>query len=215
MQTKLKTAFLLLAVSLLWTQPKAFAATQPKAQKGSKRVIGTASKHHSTTHNVTLVWCDLHVCQEKPRFMGIASYYGKGYWQGRKMANGQPFDYRQSTVALWFLPLGTMVRVTNLDNGLTAVAEVTDRGPAHSLRRIADFSQAVAEELDYIGNGLAHVTIQAIVACAPEYLYPNDGLALLYYDEEPPQIEVEQIEVTPLDLVFPTPPPPVLMAEFD
>jgi rare lipoprotein A len=77
-----------------------------------------------------------------------------------------------------------MVRITNLDNGLTVVAEVTDRGPAHSLHRIADLSQAAAEELDYMEKGLAHVTIQAIFTCAPEYLYPNYTLVLPARDEQ-------------------------------
>jgi rare lipoprotein A len=139
--------------------------------------FGTASKkHRSTTHTVKLVWCDLHVCQEKMQYFGTASYYGRGYWQGRKMANGERFDYRKKTVALWYLPLGTMVRITNLDNGLTAVAEVTDRGPAHSLHRIADLSQAVAEELDYVDEGLAHVMIQPIVACDLVYSSLSDEL---------------------------------------
>lgn len=196
MQTKLKTVLLLLAVSLLWTLPKAFAATQTKAQNGSvpaKPVIGTASKkHHSTTRDIKIVWCDLHVCKEKMRFVGTASYYGKGYWQGRKMANGERFDYQKQTVALWFLPLGTMVRITNLDNGLTAVAEVTDRGPAHSLHRIADLSQAVAEELEYTQKGLAHVTIQPIVKCDTESASITDELL-------PPQINVDKQVVSVLE----------------
>jgi rare lipoprotein A (peptidoglycan hydrolase) len=195
MQTKLKTVLSLLAVSLLWT-PKAFAATQTKAQNGSvhkNQVIGTASrKHHSTTHGIKIVWCDLHICEEKMHFVGTASYYGKGYWQGRKMANGERFDYRRETVALWFLPLGTKVRITNLDNGLTAVAEVTDRGPAHSLHRIADLSQVLAEELDYTQKGLAHVTIQPIIKCDTESASITDEL-------QPPQINVDKRVVSVLE----------------
>jgi rare lipoprotein A len=79
------------------------------------------------------------------------------------MANGQPFDYRKKTVALWFLPLGTMVRITNLSNGLSVVAEVTDRGPAHTLHRIADLSQAAAEALDFLQEGVATVLIQPVI----------------------------------------------------
>ena len=178
MQTKLTTMILLLAASLLWT-PRTFAATpETKAQPNStsnRSSIGTASKK-STTHDVKLVWCDLHVCKEKTRLVGTASYYGKGYWQGRKMANGKPFDYRKKTVALWFLPLGTMVRITNLENGKTVIAEVTDRGPAHSLNRIADLSQASAEELDYTQKGLAKVIIQPLVQYETESVQVTDQL---------------------------------------
>jgi rare lipoprotein A (peptidoglycan hydrolase) len=193
MQTKLTTAILLLAVSLLWTPSEAFAATQKtKAQKnlavqGKPQFIGTASQKHSTTRTVKLVWCDLHVCQEKPRLVGKASFYGKGYWQGKKMANGQPFDYRKKTVALWHLSLGTMVRITNLENGKSVVAEVTDRGPAHSLHRIADLSQAAAEELGYTEKGVATVLIQPVVQVEIA------STPLPTFEE--PQIEVDKTEV--------------------
>jgi len=121
-------------------------------------------KRHSTTHNVKIVWCDMHVCNEKPRPIGKASYYGKGYWQGRKMANGQPFDYSKLTMACWWLPLGTQARVTNLENGQSVVVEVTDRGPAHVLHRVADLSQAAAEALGYTAKGLATVLITPVPA---------------------------------------------------
>jgi rare lipoprotein A (peptidoglycan hydrolase) len=124
----------------------------------------TKKLRHSTTHNVKIVWCDLHVCNEKVRPIGKASYYGKGYWQGRKMANGQPFDYTKLTMACWWLPLGTQARVTNLENGLSVIVEVTDRGPAHVLHRVADLSQAAAEVLDYTAKGLATVLITPVPA---------------------------------------------------
>jgi len=56
-----------------------------------------------------------------------------------------------------------MVRVTNLRNGKSIVVEVTDRGPAHSLHRVADLSQAAAEALDYVKDGMTTVMIQVVV----------------------------------------------------
>ena len=137
-------AVLLLAASLLLTPPT-FAA-----------------QYHHASH-VKLCYCDFHVCQEKPHWVGKASFYGKHYWQGRKMANGNRFDYRKMSLATWGIPLGTMVRVTNLRNGKSIVVEVTDRGPAHSLHRVADLSQAAAEALDYVQDGITMVTIQPII----------------------------------------------------
>src|SRR5258708_945876 len=103
MQTLLRAACLVLAASLVWTPPM-FAATPNKAQKNSVRqnmYIGTASKKPPASH-VKLVYCDWHVCKdEKPHWFGTASFYGKHYWQGRRMANGQPFDYRKLTAASW------------------------------------------------------------------------------------------------------------------
>lgn len=163
----------LAAASLLWTPPT-FAATPTKAQTNNVQkntFIGTAShKKHPASH-VKLVYCDLHVCKdEKPRWIGMASFYGKHYWQGRKMANGNRFDYRKPSMASWGIPLGTMVRVTNLRNGKSIVVEVTDRGPAHSLRRVADLSQAAAEQLEYTAEGLTIVMIQPLVYFDTEFI---------------------------------------------
>lgn len=190
MQTKLMTALLLLTASLLWTPPT-FAATQTKAQtntvQSNQSSIGTASqtKHHA--RHIALVYCDLHVCKdEKPHYIGTASYYGKHYWQGRKMANGKPFDYRKLTAASWGIPLGTVVRVTNLQNGKSVIVEITDRGPAHNLHRVADLSQAAAEQLDYTHQGLTQVLIQPV----------------LHFETEPAIIEARFEEEKPVDPVL-------------
>lgn len=101
-------------------------------------------------------WCDTHVCVEPAHYLGLASYYGKER-QGRKMANGQRFDYHKLTAACWFLPLGTQVQVTNLKNGRTVTVTITDRGPAHRLHRVIDLSFAAALQLDFVGDGLTVV----------------------------------------------------------
>lgn len=168
MQTLLRVARLVLAASLLWTPPM-FAATPNKAQKN--RVTGKpqfiASHHHVS--RIKLTYCDLRLCKdEKPRWAGVASFYGKHYWQGRIMANGNKFDYRKLTAASWGIPLGTMVRVTNLLNGNSVVVEITDRGPAHNLHRVADLSQAAAEQLDYIQAGTTAVLIQPVLYLEPQ-----------------------------------------------
>ncbi len=103
-------------------------------------------------------WCDLHVCEEPPHYVGTASYYGRER-QGKKMANGQRFDRRKLTAACWFLPMGTEVEVLNLRNGKTVRVEITDRGPAHRLHRVIDLSQTAAEAVDLIRGGLSIVVI--------------------------------------------------------
>jgi rare lipoprotein A len=88
--------------------------------------------------------------------MGRASWYG-GVHQNHKMANGQRFDKNKMTAASFDLPLGSMIRVLNLENGLSVVVEVTDRGPAKRLNRILDLSEAAAIQLDYRDKGLTKV----------------------------------------------------------
>lgn len=59
------------------------------------------------------------------------------------------------------LPFGSKVEVENLDNGLTITVEINDRGPFVS-GRIIDISKAAAEELDFVGDGVARVRISTI-----------------------------------------------------
>jgi rare lipoprotein A len=100
--------------------------------------------------------------------VGIASYYGPQF-AGRKMANGQRFDPRSATVAHRTLPLGTQVRVTNLENGRSTTATVLDRGP-YVKGRIVDLSPRLAEHLGIVRQGLASVEVTPLeeVAEAPE-----------------------------------------------
>ena len=100
------------------------------------------------------------LCQHSPA-MGIASWYG-GWHQGLKMANGQRFDRRELTAASWDFPLGTVVRVVNVENGDSVIVRITDRGPSHTLHRIIDLSEAAAQQLDYVKQGITQVFLYPV-----------------------------------------------------
>ncbi len=91
---------------------------------------------------------------------GTASWYGKKF-HGRKTANGERYDMHAMSAAHKTLPLPTMVRVTNLDNGRSVVVRVNDRGPFVK-SRIIDLSYAAARSLGYDKKGTAHVRVQAL-----------------------------------------------------
>jgi len=93
---------------------------------------------------------------------GEASWYGKKF-HGHKTSNGEIYDMYGMTAAHKTLPIPTYVRVTNLDNGLSTVVRVNDRGPFHG-KRIIDLSYAAATKLDYSGKGTARVKIEALEA---------------------------------------------------
>jgi len=95
--------------------------------------------------------------------VGTASWYGKRH-QGRKMANGKRFDSHKLTAASWYFPLGTTIRVVNVKNGESVVVTITDRGPNRRLHRLIDLSQAAAERLDYVGQGLTPVFLYPVVS---------------------------------------------------
>ena len=90
--------------------------------------------------------------------VGVASYYAR-HFTGRRMANGGRFDPHSDTIAHRTLPFGTMVRVTNLQNGLTATGVVQDRGP-WTRGRIVDLSPRIARrDLDMMRSGVAQVEV--------------------------------------------------------
>jgi rare lipoprotein A len=139
MQTKLRTTSLIFAASLL-----------------SAFMIAAVS--HAKTRTV----------KKESHFVGIASWYGLQH-QGLKMANGKRFDRRKMTAASWYVPLGTVLRVVNLENGRVVTVTVTDRGPNFRLHRVLDLSEAAARQLGYVEKGLTQVLITPMPAYQPQH----------------------------------------------
>lgn len=92
---------------------------------------------------------------------GVASWYGPNF-HGKPTANGERFDMRKVSAAHKTLPLPSVVRVTNLENGRSLVIRVNDRGPFVS-GRIIDLSKRAAELLDFADKGTAMVEVQIMV----------------------------------------------------
>ena len=88
---------------------------------------------------------------------GIASWYGDDF-HGRLTSNGEVFDMHRPTAAHPTLPMPSLVRVTNLENGRSAILRVNDRGPFVS-NRIIDLSRAAAEKLGFRRQGVARVRV--------------------------------------------------------
>ena len=89
---------------------------------------------------------------------GLASWYGESF-HGKVTANGEIFDQFALTAAHPTLPIPSMVRVTNLQNGAAVMLRVNDRGPFAG-DRLIDVSRAAAEKLGFIGAGLAQVRVE-------------------------------------------------------
>lgn len=75
------------------------------------------------------------------------------------MTNGDKYDASDFVAAHRNYPLGTLLKVTNLDNGKFVVVKVTDRGP-FSHTRVIDISYAAAEKIGMIASGHANVKIE-------------------------------------------------------
>jgi rare lipoprotein A len=92
--------------------------------------------------------------------VGMASWYGRGM-HGRRTAFGERFNRHASTLASRGLPYNTLVRVTNLHNGRSAIGRVNDRGP-HSRGRVVDLSEALARRVGM--RGVARVRVEVLRA---------------------------------------------------
>lgn len=95
------------------------------------------------------------------REKGVASWYGKMF-HGRKTSSGDTYDMYAMTAAHPSLPIPSYVRVTNLNNGRSAVVRVNDRGPFHP-GRIIDLSYAAAYKLGYADQGHASVEVALVL----------------------------------------------------
>ena len=93
---------------------------------------------------------------------GVASWYGPGF-HGKSTANGEAYDQSARTAAHRTLQMPSIVRVTNVDNGLSTVVRINDRGP-FARSRVIDLSRTAAQELDIVRNGTAHVRIEHLQA---------------------------------------------------
>lgn len=91
---------------------------------------------------------------------GTASFYGKKFHK-RKTASGEVYDMHEYTAAHKHLPFGTLLRVTNENNGLEVIVKINDRLPKYS-KRVIDLSRGAAEQLGMIADGLAPVQIKAL-----------------------------------------------------
>lgn len=89
---------------------------------------------------------------------GIASWYGPGF-DGKRTASGEIFDTNGLTAAHKTLPMPSMVRVTNLENGRSIAVRVNDRGPFEA-GRVIDLSRRGAQLLGFIDKGTARVRVE-------------------------------------------------------
>lgn len=106
---------------------------------------------------------------ERYKEVGMASWYGDDFHRA-KTANGEVFDKNKLTAAHRTLPLPSIVKVTNLENGKTLLVRVNDRGP-FAKNRIIDLSEKAAKILDFHGQGTTRVKVE----------YDKQATARLFY----------------------------------
>ena len=101
----------------------------------------------------------------RPYQVGTASWYGEDF-EGKPTASGEPYNMYELTAAHPSLPLGTMVKITNLRNRRTVVVRINDRGPIVP-GRIIDVSYSAAKVLKFQGQGIQRVRLDVVPAAVP------------------------------------------------
>jgi len=91
---------------------------------------------------------------------GLASWYGRDF-HGKLTANGEVYDMHKVSAAHKLLPMGSRVRVTNLENGQSVYLSINDRGPFVK-GRIIDLSHEAARRLGTLDKGVAMVRVESV-----------------------------------------------------
>src|SRR4051812_41660007 len=136
------------------TAAKSIAADRPSQQTAGRGVYKIGDPYQ-----INGIW---YYPAEDYRYdeTGIASWYGPDF-HGKYTANGETYDMNDLTAAHHTLPLPSLVRVTNLDNGRQITVRVNDRGP-FARGRILDLSRRSAQLLGFEQTGTAKVRVQIL-----------------------------------------------------
>jgi rare lipoprotein A len=130
---------------------------------------------------------------------GIASWYGPDF-HGKATANGEIFDQNALTAAHKTLPMPTIVRVTNLENGRSIEVRINDRGPFKN-NRVIDLTRRGAQLLGFEGQGTARVKVQVMKEDSILLANKVGGAQLAYAGEPEPQAAGPQPSAAPAGTV--------------
>ena len=166
-------------------------------------------KKHSAILSLICLFTGFVFAQNGSGAETYASYYADAF-NGRPTANGEIFDMNAYTAAHKTLPFGTMVEVTNLENGKKVVVRINDRGPFVGNREI-DLSKAAAAALDMLSRGVTRVALRTIDPADKSSLGPQTNTDTMsrasqnqmpgqnQYNQGQPQRDMVYIPTTPAE----------------
>ena len=191
--------FLIFCSSFLFTgcsTKQTYDYSSYRKDTGDKSINNSEAMHRATMrpYNVFGIRYYPFVANVGDQFDGIASWYGPDF-HAKKTSNGEIYNMYAMTAAHKTLPMNTVVRVDNLDNGRSTIVRINDRGPFVA-GRIIDLSNKAAHEIDMVRKGTARVKVTVL------------GYNGLIDDKNAPSVnsieqkpEVEKIEVVEDDVV--------------
>ena len=154
-----------------------------KAESRSKSKQRTSSKQPAAIEDGSRESTDsrdiwLKRAQESEIMTGKASWYGRDF-HGGPTASGDNYDMYTFTAAHRTLPMGTVVRVTDQDNGKSVMVCVTDRGP-FVRGRVIDLSFAAAQQIDIENRGVSRVELEVVSDESGTPLKPDEAFFVRY-----------------------------------
>ena len=154
---------------------KAESRSKSKNRSSSKQSAANDADSRKSTDSRD-IW--LKRAQESEIMAGKASWYGRDF-HGGPTASGDNYDMYTFTAAHRTLPMGTVVRVTDQDNGKSVMVCVTDRGP-FVRGRVIDLSFAAAQQIDIENRGVSRVELEVISDESGTPLKPDEAFFVRY-----------------------------------
>ena len=153
------------------------AESRSKSNKNkSSSTASAADKERQETADNRDLW--LKRAQDNDIITGKASWYGRDF-HGGSTASGLDYDMYTFTAAHRTLPMGTVVRVTDQQNGKSVMVCVTDRGP-FIRGRIIDLSFAAAQQIDIKNKGITRVNLEVVSDESGTPLKPGEAFFVRY-----------------------------------
>ena len=165
MFSKVRSGFLVLLIGFTTillsgcAETMLVAHTAKKIKEFNSNTVNKGYYKVGTPYKIKNVWYYPQVDFEYDE-TGIGSWYGPNFHQ-KLTANGEIFDQNSLTAAHRTLPMPSVVRVTNLENGRVLIVRINDRGPfAHG--RIIDLSRRSSQLLGFKKQGTAKMRVQIL-----------------------------------------------------
>jgi rare lipoprotein A len=128
----------------------------------NKQINNSKAMHRATLRPYTVFGIKYYpfIANIHDEFTGIASWYGPNF-HAKKTSNGEIYNMYSMTAAHKTLPMNTVLRVDNLENGKSIIVRINDRGPFVD-GRIIDLSNVAARKIDMVRKGTVRVKITVL-----------------------------------------------------
>ena len=150
-------AVLSISIFLTGCSQKRYGAKTPSATKHT-----SAARHKATMRSYKVLGKRYHPTYVEVGQVqkGISSWYGPNF-HGKYTSNGEVYNMHGRTAAHKTLPMDTMVKVTNKQNGKSTIVRINDRGP-FVRGRIIDCSYTAGKEIGLDRLGIAKVKVEVL-----------------------------------------------------